>query len=63
MSWASNRGLSIATVDYGSMGFARANEVLASGRRLYLQRSTPEYEAAFNLEKRAGVFYEVLPRT
>ena len=58
-----DRGLSIETVDYGSMGFARANEVLASGRRLYLQRSTPEYEAAFNLEKRAGVFYEVLPRT
>ena len=58
-----DRGLRIETVDYGSMGFERANEVLASGRRLYLQRSTPQYEASFNLVKRAGVFYEVLPQT
>ena len=58
-----DRGLSIVTVDYGSMGFDRAEEVLASGRRLYLQRSTPQYEAAFNVDKRAGVFYEVLSKT
>lgn len=58
-----DRGLRIETVDYGSMGFERADAVLASGRRLYLQRSTPEYEAAFDLVKRAGVFYEVLPKT
>ena len=58
-----DRGLRIETVDFWTMGIDRADEVLASGRRLYLQRSTPDYEAAFNLEKRAGVFYEVLPRT
>lgn len=58
-----DRGLSIETVDYGSMGFERVSEVLASGRRLYLQRSTPQYEESFNLVKRAGVFYEVLPKT
>lgn len=45
------------------MGFERADEVLASGRHLYLQRSTPQYEQAFNLVKRAGVFYEVLPKS
>lgn len=58
-----DRDLSIETVDYGNMGIERANQVLASGRRLYLQRSTPQYEKAFNLVKRAGVFYEVLPKT
>ena len=58
-----DRDLSIETVDYGSMGFERASEILASGRRLYLQRSTPQYERAFNLVKRSGVFYEVLPKT
>lgn len=58
-----DRGLSIETVDFGSMGFERANEILGSGRRLYIQRSTPQYEESFNLVKRAGVFYEVLPKT
>lgn len=58
-----DRGLSIETVAYGSMGIERANEVLVSGRRLYVQRSTPQYEESFNLVKRASVFYEVLPKT
>ncbi len=58
-----DRDLIIETVDYGSMGFERANEILTSGRRLYLQRSTPRYQEAFSLVKRAGVFYEVLPKT
>lgn len=58
-----DRNLRIETVDFWSMGIDRADEILASGRRLYLQRSTPEYEEAFNLVKRAGVFYEVFPKT
>ena len=43
------------------MGFEDAAEILASGRRLYLQRSTPEYEAAYNVVPRWGVIVEVLP--
>lgn len=58
-----DRDLRIETVDFWTMGIDRADEILASGRRLYLQRSTPEYEAAFDLVKRAGVFYEVVPKT
>ncbi len=58
-----DRDLRIETVDFWSMGIDRAPEILASGRRLYLQRSTPEYEQAFNLVKRAGVFFEVLPKS
>lgn len=58
-----DRGLRIDTVDFWTMGIDRADEVLGSGHRLYLQRSTPEYEESFNLVKRAGVFYEVLRNT
>ena len=57
-----DRDLRIETVNFWTMGIDRADTVLASGRRLYLQRSTPEYEQAFNLVKRAGVFYEVFPK-
>ncbi len=58
-----DRDLSIETVDFGSMGFERAADILAGGRRLYLQRSTQQYEEAFSLVKRSGVFYEVFPKT
>ncbi|MCY3895973.1 MAG: DUF2723 domain-containing protein [Chloroflexi bacterium] len=58
-----DRDLRIETVDFWTMGIDRADEVLASGRRLYLQRLTPEYEQAFKLVKRAGVYYEVLPKS
>ncbi len=58
-----DRDLRIDTVDFWTMGIDGAQEVLDSGRRLYLQRSTPEYEQAFTLIKRAGVFFEVLPKT
>ncbi|MCY3957734.1 MAG: DUF2723 domain-containing protein [Chloroflexi bacterium] len=58
-----DRDLRIETVDFWTMGIDGAEAILASGRRLYLQRSTPEYEEAFTLVKRAGVFYEVLPKT
>lgn len=56
-----DRDLRIETVDFGTMGIDQADQILASGRRLYLQRSTPQYEENFHLVKRAGVFYEVLP--
>lgn len=58
-----DRDLRIQTVDFWSMGIDRADQVLASGRRLYLQRSTPQYEQTFSLVKRAGVFYEVFPKS
>ena len=51
----------IQTTDYRTMGFGDAAEILASGRRLYLQRSTAEYETAFNVVPRWGVIFEVLP--
>jgi hypothetical protein len=57
-----DRDLRIETVDFWSMGIDRADAILASGHRLYLQRSTPEYEESFNLVRRAGVFYEVFPK-
>lgn len=57
-----DRSLRIETVDYSTMGFERAGDILASGRRLYLQRSTPQYEAAYTVVKRAGTFYEVLAK-
>ena len=56
-----DRGIRIQTTDYWTMGFDDAAEILASGRRLYLQRSTPEYEAAYTVEPRWDVVYEVLP--
>lgn len=56
-----DRGIRIQTTDYWLMGFEDAADILASGRRLYLQRSTPEYEAAYNVVLRWGVIYEVLP--
>lgn len=56
-----DRGIRIQTADYWTMGFEQAADILASGRRLYLQRSTPEYEAAYTVEPRWGVIYEVLP--
>lgn len=56
-----DRGIRIQTADYWGMGFDRAAEILASGRHLYLQRSSPEYEAAYTVEPRWGVIYEVLP--
>ena len=56
-----DRGIRIQSTDYWTMGFERAGDILASGRRLYLQRSTPEYEAAYTVEPRWGVIYEVLP--
>ena len=58
-----DRDLRIETVDFWTMGIDRADAILASGHRLYLQRSTPQYEESFKLVKRAGVFYEVLPKT
>jgi len=58
-----DRDLRIETVDFWTMGIDRAEAILARSGRLYLQRSTPEYEEAFHLVKRAGVFYEVLPKT
>lgn len=56
-----DRGIRIQTTDYWTMGFEQAADILASGRRLYLQRSTPEYEAAYTVAPRWGVIYEVLP--
>ncbi len=56
-----HRGIRIRTADYYTMGFEQAADILASGRRLYIQRSTPEYEAAYTVEPRWGVIYEVLP--
>lgn len=56
-----DRGIRIQTADYWRMGFDDAAEILASGRRLYLQRTSPEYEAAYTVEPRWGVVYEVLP--
>ena len=56
-----HRGIRIRTADYYTMGFDQAADILASGRRLYIQRSTPEYEAAYTVEPRWGVIYEVLP--
>ncbi len=56
-----DRGIRIQTTDYWTMGFEEAADILASGRRLYLQRSTPEYEAAYTVEPRWDVIYEVLP--
>ena len=56
-----DRGIRIQTADYWRMGFDEAAEILASGRRLYLQRTSPEYEAAYTVEPRWGVVYEVLP--
>ena len=56
-----DRDIRIQTTDYWTMGFEDAAEILASGRRLYLQRSTPEYEAAYNVVPRWGVIFEVLP--
>lgn len=56
-----HRGIRIRTADYYTMGFEQAANILASGRRLYIQRSTPEYEAAYTVEPRWGVIYEVLP--
>lgn len=56
-----DRGIHIQTTDYWTMGFEQAADILASGRRLYLQRSTREYEAAYTVEPRWGVIFEVLP--
>ena len=56
-----HRGIRIRTADYYTMGFDQAADILASGRRLYIQRSTPEYEAAYRVVPRWGVIYEVLP--
>ena len=56
-----DRGIRIQTTDYWTMGFDDAAKILASGRGLYLQRSTPEYEAAYTVEPRWDVVYEVLP--
>ncbi|MDE2919707.1 MAG: hypothetical protein OXR64_07670 [Chloroflexota bacterium] len=50
-------------MDYGSIGFNRAKEILARGRRLYLQRPIRQYKDALNVVKHAGVLYEVLPNT
>ena len=56
-----DRGIRIQTADYWTMGYEQAADILASGRHLYLQRSTPEYEAAYTVEPRWGVIFEVLP--
>ena len=56
-----DRGIRIQTTDYWTMGFEQAADILTSGRRLYLQRSTPDYEAAYNVAPRWGVVFEVLP--
>ena len=52
-----DRGIHIQTTDYWTMGFEQAADILASGRRLYLQRSTPDYEAAYTVEPRWGVIF------
>ena len=57
-----DRDLSIQIADFGTMNFEQAESILATGRRLYLQRTTPQYEAAYTIVQRAGVFYEVLPK-
>ncbi len=56
-----NRDISIQTADFGMMDVWRAEEILSSGRRLYLQRVTPAYETFFTVEQRGGVFWEVSP--
>ena len=58
-----DRGLRIEIADFGTMNFEQAESILATGRRLYLQRTTPQYEAAYTVVQRAGVFYEVFPKT
>ena len=55
-----NKQLEIRTTDYFGMGIEQAEEILDSGRNLYIQRSTPEYEQRYRVVERAGVFYEVL---
>ena len=57
-----DRDVRIEIADFGTMNFDHAASILASGRRLYLQRSTPQYEDAYTVVQRAGVFYEVLPK-
>lgn len=57
-----DRDLSIQIADFGTMNFEQAESILATGRRLYLQRTTPQYEATYTVVQRAGVFYEVLPK-
>ena len=57
-----NTGLEVKTTDYWTMGIEQADKILGSGRRLYLQRSTEDYESRYRVLSVEGVFFEVVPR-
>lgn len=58
--FGSDKNIEIRTTRYETMGIDQAEEILRSNRSLYLQRSTPEYEARFTVVPE-GAFFQVFP--
>lgn len=52
------KNLDIRTVNYNTMGIEQADEILYSGRRLYLQRVTPEFARKFDVVPQ-GAFFQI----
>lgn len=55
------KNLDIRTVNYGTMGIEQAKDVLFSGRHLYLQRSTADFERDFSVVPQGAFFQAFLP--